>query len=582
MDNVLSTVKPFSATPAVNPDVAIFQPKPLLYALAVATQPAVDVFKPRVSTRVGLIPNWTDTRFSNALNNDDEFVKSINAVTVEDAELNYQGYAQQPNGWHAFWYRFENGCDHLRSKFMGAFRSQEAWQSFLPSIQRISHDAPETDQHVTCSKIVKTLTDINGDDVDNVPLVRYNIAKPRSEDGIFRVAGFGDIGYVSPARDLNFAAAESLPKALTEKTGQKIAWDAVLLMGDNVYSEDNPALSKQDTSNKSGHPDGFWRDIGKPCTPFIEEGIPVFTTLGNHDVRATKQHSMLHYLDLPSPFYRIAFGADEQGKHAVAEIFVIDMTLWGDDAPKAQVDKPEIVADARAATIRQQAWMLSELEDSMRKNPKAKRMILGHYPIFQQDKSVNMAHTNQFRTTMGLIYKTLQDKEITVDGEHPAPFEVWLNGHVHKFTVNQTQQLTTDNIDKPNAFNLVAPIMQIGIGCTAHFEALNPHSEKWTNDQLSAKKLWESRALALPSMEVPCQYVGAGFTVMELNPAEQTTKIAFVEPPMQPHKIVGNNQEEQGTYFKGTLVTVPEATDLPNGQQAGHPNSYKAVYAVTV
>jgi hypothetical protein len=534
--------------------------------------------------RIGASPNWMDNQFQNALSpEDDSFVKQVNSATVADAELQYNGYAQHPNGWHSFWYSFENGCDQVRSKVMGAFRSQEWLYSLLPPVQRISDDSANNNNRYTVSIQAKPLPDLLGKTVENVRLVRYNFTTPRSEDGIFRIAGFGDIGYVSPARDLNFTAAEALPKALTKKTGKETAWDAVLLMGDNVYSEGNAALSKQDTRNKSGHPDGFWSDIGKPFQPFIEDSIPVFTTLGNHDVRSVKQQAMLQYLNLPCPHYRISFGADEQGKHATAEIFVMDLTLWGDDVPKAQPLVPNIVNEAIPAISEQNAWILAELEDSMRNSPHAKRMILAHYPIFQQDKSANSAHMNQFRTTMGEIYQTLQNKKITVEGETPAPFEVWLNGHVHKFTVNHTEELTTtNNLDTPLPFKLVAPLTQVGMGCTAHFEALEPEKEGWTNNQSSAEEFWKNPELRLSSMQVPCQYIGTGFTMMEIDPKEETSKIAFVEPPMQPHKIVGNNQEEYGTYFRGKPVEVPSATDLSPEQREGHPNHYKAVYAVTV
>jgi hypothetical protein len=501
----------------------------------------------------------------------DAYNERIDNLTAERTGLTEAGYTTDPNSGNSFWYGVDKSANTIRSKLMGSLRSQDWLNNMLPTIQSIRKKSTEKGDNFTFTKGIETVPTLQGEMVE-VETPRFCFPKARSSDGIFRLSLLGDPGYNTATLHYNLAAIKALPETLARNEGEDYQWDALLSMGDNLYGEDDESQSKKAPKNQSGHPDHFWNNIGNAYSDFFADDIPFFTALGNHEVKNGHKDKFLKYVDLP-PFYRMSFGGDDKGDGACVEIFVINMTGFRpSESVKLQSSQANSVAEAEAETKLQNAWLLNQLADSMKSNPKAKRLIVGHYPIFQQDQTVEMSFAKEFRYTIGLIYQNLLDQKITtVNGEKPTPIDMWLNGHVHKFTVNQSSQLATD---EGQVFELPSTLTQWAAGCTAHCEQLGKE-EQWTNDRDSSTSMWAEATLGLDSMDVLCQNIGTGFSAMEINP-EETEKpitISFIQPPMQPLKTTGKKQE--GTYWWGQLVE----TGALSSKEA-HPENYKAVYTM--
>jgi Calcineurin-like phosphoesterase len=500
------------------------------------------------------------------------FDHKIENLTAESTGLDAAGFTTKPHGWNSFWYGADKNATNIRSKFMGCLRSHDWLNNALPTIQNMKDKSTEEGDRFTFSTGTITAPTIQGEPLE-VQTPRFCFPKARSSDGVFRVSLIGDPGYNTATLHYNLAAMKALPETLGYNEGGDYQWDALLSMGDNLYGEKDEAQSSKAPKNQSGHPDHFWNNIGNAYNDFFADDIPFFTALGNHEVKGGHQDKFLKYVDLP-PYYRMSFGGNDQGDGACVEVFVINMTGFrSSEAVKLQDKQGNSVVDSETETKEQNAWLLSELANSMKTNPKAKRLIVGHYPIFQQDNVVDMPFAKDFRHTVGLIYQQLLAEEITVDGEKPTPLDVWLNGHVHKFTVNESTQLSTA---EGEVFDLPSPLTQWSAGCTAHAEMLGKN-EQWTETQATAQNQWAEPSLALDKMQVRCQNVGTGFSLMEIDPKhpEKPVTLGFIEPPMQPHKV--ENKEEEGTYWWGQLVE----TGAMNKQEA-HVDNYKSVYSIQV
>lgn len=494
------------------------------------------------------------------------FNERFNKITAEQAGLTKVGYGTEPNGWESFWFGVDKNLTNIRSKFAGSLRSHDWINNVLPSIQNLQDKTSPSDPFIF-STSTATVKDIQGNAIE-IQTPRFCFPKPRSENGRFYIPVLGDPGYNNATLKYNIAAIEGLPKGLKNEEGYDYQWDCLLSMGDNVYAEKDPASPDDAPHNQSGHPDHFYNNIGKACQSFFDEEIPFFTTLGNHEVKNGHQDKLLKYLDLP-PYYRLSFGGDTEGKGACVEIFVMNMAWLGlSDAVKLQDKQASSVADAETAIKEQNAWLLTALKDSMETNPKAKRLVVGHYPIFQQNDTIDKPFAKEFRYTIGKVYKALQEENIE---EKPTPIDMWWNGHVHKFTVNQSTQLATD---EGAVFDLTSPLTQWATGNTAHCEPLGKN-EDWCWDRQSAEAKYTDPAIGLDRMQVPCQQITTGFSVMEIDPNEPESplKLAFIQPPMQPYSLEG--KEETGTYWWGQPVQTGEMS-----LDDAHPDAYKSLYSL--
>jgi 3',5'-cyclic AMP phosphodiesterase CpdA len=101
-----------------------------------------------------------------------------------------------------------------------------------------------------------------------------------------RVAVVGDVGHPSAELDATVAA---LARASTDRR-----FDALALLGDNVYPDGDPALLR--------------RAVLDPFAPLLGAGVPPLAVLGNHDVQAGHGDEIARLLGMPGRWYATRVG----------------------------------------------------------------------------------------------------------------------------------------------------------------------------------------------------------------------------------------------------------------------------------
>ncbi|MDQ4132183.1 MAG: metallophosphoesterase [Actinomycetota bacterium] len=101
-----------------------------------------------------------------------------------------------------------------------------------------------------------------------------------------RVAVVGDVGHPSPELDATVAA---LVRASTERP-----FDALVLLGDNVYPDGQPALLQQ--------------AVLDPFAALLDAGVAPLAVLGNHDVQAGQGDEIAKRLGMPGRWYATTVG----------------------------------------------------------------------------------------------------------------------------------------------------------------------------------------------------------------------------------------------------------------------------------
>ncbi len=101
-----------------------------------------------------------------------------------------------------------------------------------------------------------------------------------------RVAVVGDVGHPSPELD---ATVAGLVRASTDRP-----FDALALLGDNVYPDGQPALLQQ--------------AVLDPFAPLLDAGVAPLAVLGNHDVEAGHGDEIARLLGMPGRWYATTVG----------------------------------------------------------------------------------------------------------------------------------------------------------------------------------------------------------------------------------------------------------------------------------
>lgn len=101
-----------------------------------------------------------------------------------------------------------------------------------------------------------------------------------------RVAVVGDVGHPSPELD---ATVAGLARASADRR-----FDALVLLGDNVYPDGDPALLDD--------------AVLRPFAPLLGAGVPPLAVLGNHDVQAGYGDEIARRLGMPGRWYAATLG----------------------------------------------------------------------------------------------------------------------------------------------------------------------------------------------------------------------------------------------------------------------------------
>lgn len=109
---------------------------------------------------------------------------------------------------------------------------------------------------------------------------------PVGDDVRLRVAVAGDVGHPSPQLDATAAAMR--------RAGAERPFDALVLLGDNVYPDGDPALLDQ--------------AVLRPFAPVLGQGARLLAVLGNHDVEAGHADVLVRRLGMPARWYACPLG----------------------------------------------------------------------------------------------------------------------------------------------------------------------------------------------------------------------------------------------------------------------------------
>lgn len=188
-----------------------------------------------------------------------------------------------------------------------------------------------------------------------LPCLQPDLFAPRPPvtPGLTRFAVLGDAG---SGTALQHGVAHQM-----NMTYQKNPFASVLVLGDNVYENGEPAL--------------FTERIQQPYQALFNQGVKFFPVLGNHDVRSGHGDTQLDYWGAPN-YYQISLGDKTQNPSKTADIFAIDTTVFLPFYDNANASKNPFLSLKKAEN--QLKWLEKALADSTAKY----KIVFGHYPLY--------------------------------------------------------------------------------------------------------------------------------------------------------------------------------------------------------
>lgn len=133
---------------------------------------------------------------------------------------------------------------------------------------------------------------------------------------VARFVAAGDVGTAD-------AAERRTAQAAAARAGTR-GWDALVLLGDNIYENGDPAQAK--------------KAVLDPFQDVLRPGVPLLAALGNHDIRSGNGPGQLDALDQPGPWQARRLGPalivvlDSNRPDDPRQLAWLDTTLARDDA----------------------------------------------------------------------------------------------------------------------------------------------------------------------------------------------------------------------------------------------------------
>ncbi len=180
---------------------------------------------------------------------------------------------------------------------------------------------------------------------------------------------------------------------------------SVLLLGDNVYPDGNPA--------------DFADRIVKPYRPLMEQGVRFYPVLGNHDVKGGFGDRQLAFWGVP-PFYRFTLGPPQNR----VDFFALDTTAMLTGTLGAYKDNPEA---GRARARAQLAWLDKALAES--KAPM--KVVYGHYPVY----------SSGMHGLLEVVKHDFKEQLEPILARHRV--DLYLSGHEHHYERTQPRNGVT-------------------------------------------------------------------------------------------------------------------------------------------
>ncbi len=169
-------------------------------------------------------------------------------------------------------------------------------------------------------------------------------------------AGTGDQNQAAVARQLSLSQ-------------QATPFESVLVLGDNVYQNGEPAL--------------FQERIAKPYQDLIRRQVKFYPVLGNHDVKQGYGNWQLAYWGVPE-FYHYKLGP--QG--AETEFWALDTNLLIPGPDEMSGENPVIRAQKAA-------YQLKWLEQTLANSTATMKVVYGHHPMHSRGADAKLQRSWQ-------------------------------------------------------------------------------------------------------------------------------------------------------------------------------------------
>jgi 3',5'-cyclic AMP phosphodiesterase CpdA len=139
------------------------------------------------------------------------------------------------------------------------------------------------------------------------PIARLTAAQVASAE--LRLAIAGDVGHPSAELDLSVAA-------MVDEHARR-PFDALVLLGDNIYPDGDPARVRE--------------AVLDPLAPILTRGVVLAAVLGNHDVDRGQADEVARGLGMPARWYERRFGP--------VQLLALDSTRLGDPEQGAWLER---------------------------------------------------------------------------------------------------------------------------------------------------------------------------------------------------------------------------------------------------
>lgn len=142
-----------------------------------------------------------------------------------------------------------------------------------------------------------------------------SLTEPQIAGAALRLAVAGDVGHPSPELDRTVAV-------MAEEHGRR-PFDALVLLGDNVYPDGDPARVGE--------------AVLAPFSPVLARGVDLIAVLGNHDVQRGEGDEVARLLGMPARWYERRFGP--------IQLVALDSTLHDDSHQRDWLERTLAVSD---------------------------------------------------------------------------------------------------------------------------------------------------------------------------------------------------------------------------------------------
>ena len=449
--------------------------------------------------------------------------------------LRYTDKASWKTRLEALAYWVKNLWVRLRSDVMGMIRGirfnhKHIMNRFMPGIQDWIHKELKTQNRIE-------MHSVRGRSIP-VHFTTFELPKPKSPDGAYHLALFGDPGFQNSTLQMNVDGSIALAKT----KGQKI--DAVILTGDVLYATNE--YNKNNARRSSGDSRSFWSNVGAVYNQFIKEKVPIFTAIGNNDADQGHTDAFAKFMSLPRYFNLIA---------GDVEFFFVDETIMS-AADMTALDKlhktTHYTQTAKDLNEAQLYWLDKALRESKQAHPNRKRILVKHFPMVSSYPEVNDKPYLSIRH--GSFDKFFENEEA-------YGLSALINGHEHHFAdTDISYGIGKDGVP----VRLKKGIPQLTLGSGSHAEQPPTKAAYMYDWQMLKSRATNTLMLHEPPSAL---FIDTGFGMLDIqvpsaNQVASKVWMNFIKPPTA-----------EQIFYQGSKVAP-----LNPGDDVEHPDCFRLLY----